>query len=321
VQRDPLSVYELFGIVDAEYRERAAVLRRYGIVVPMLTEEFEPLLIAPGRLPRSDDELKEYNDVAIGVSLYWFAWKSGRIALWASRESEEKDALRVAGHYIVEALRLAPNFYGLELDKPELPQPLRQRSLADLTGHVASTISLRRNPRLTAALSEETGRKPFVALLERLPAAVMVEWDEADEEIRFQSFGKRVVKHLEKELSVARKLAREGKLADDEASELGYDERDLMDFTQRESRAHRKNAMRELNRIIEEAGLGPNERQVFRMAISPMRNKQIAEITGRENNQIRQEKHRAFRKLDSHPEYATLAPFLIRTIRKMRPAG
>ena len=179
---------------------------------------------------------------------------------------------------------------------------------------MVSTTSLHRNPRLATALSEETGRKPFVALLERLPAAVMVEWDEADEDSRFQSFRNRVVKHLEKERSVAPKLAGE------ERRQLRYDERDLMLFTQREVRAHRKNTMRKLNRIIEEAGLGPNERQVIRMAFSLLTNKQIAEITGRESNQIGQEKLRARRGLDSHPEYAALVPSLVRTIRDMRPA-
>ena len=190
---------ELYSGVTEKLLECKRVLRRYGVEIPMREGTFDPELVAPEHLPGTLTEWVEYNDAAHGATAYWYAWKAGRVAIEEAEDLDGAASFRLVGWAMIEALRKAGVFYGIEMGKRELPPALRERGLVGLAGHVAHGISLRISPRLRAAVSDEAGLNPLTGLLDRLPAAVMIEWEEATMRARLQKLRSRVTKRLEGE--------------------------------------------------------------------------------------------------------------------------
>lgn len=133
--------------------------------------------------------------------------QAGRIALDETADLAREEACRLAGRMALEALREGPIFSGIEMSVREMPELLRLRGVARLSGYVVSRTNLSINRRLSAAVCDETGRDPHVEFLKKLPGAVIVEWNEPSEPGRLGGFHARVRTTLENEGGELRKRA------------------------------------------------------------------------------------------------------------------
>jgi RNA polymerase sigma factor (sigma-70 family) len=165
----------------------------------------------------------------------------------------------------------------------------RQRAIAELAGWVASNISLSKNRRLEAVLDTGEGT-PFQNLLQELPAATVVEWDDGRQPERFPNFVNLVTRRLEVEGSQAVLLRTRDKLADtssEDATEHVSDEHALEAFHLRE----------ELYAIESAAGLSQQEHQVIELLLRDYKQCDIADTLGVTEGTVKTVKYRAVKKL------------------------
>lgn len=194
---EPGAVWELFAILDAEFAEHAGVLRRYGLELRAADGDFDYELVAPERLPSNVAEMDEYNDAVRIVLRAWMARRAGTLALGSTGNPGDNKSLRLAGLYMVKEYRQASIYCGLEVGKRKMPEALRMKGVIDASGHLATQFSLNPEWRLGAAMMDEEGLAPFDGLLERLPAAILIEWQGEKDLMRPKELRARVARHLE----------------------------------------------------------------------------------------------------------------------------
>ncbi|CAA9305852.1 MAG: hypothetical protein AVDCRST_MAG93-4909, partial [uncultured Chloroflexia bacterium] len=169
----------------------------------------------------------------------------------------------------------------------------RNEAVAALEGLVRGKISNARIGSLSSVLKREghhlagvLGGAAFEALMNRRPG-------EGLDAVRSQA-----VNALRREFYNRKSAA----LVEGSTRAAGA-EHELAAFAEQE---HRTQAMARLKRMAVEAGLSPNQREVFLMVSEGLSEAEIAQRTERKPNQVYQEKHQALKKIRRHPDLPAL---------------
>jgi DNA-binding CsgD family transcriptional regulator len=140
---------------------------------------------------------------------------------------------------------------------------LREEIAASLTGQVAARISLARNKRLAAALSEGSSSITD-RLMQELPGATMYAWGSPPSDYKQPSLLREAVRLLEKQAKEQDRLAQAGKLAGELSESAGAEDEDIAEFERRETLQQDLNR---LERWVEGAGFSDAEARVYELDI------------------------------------------------------
>ncbi len=212
-------------------------------------------------------------------------WSDDRKRYWASLAALEGFIL---------AQRHTDDLVSLTIQPESIDPRLRELVAAILTGQVEEKISLSRNKRLKATLSEQGG-DARAELQKLLPAAVMEEWKPAGSEVpsagKYREIRSRIARNLERSGNESGYLERLGKLSSSESSEVAEDTDDLSDFERREE------ARQQLDSLEKNVTLSKQQAEIWQRLRQGMEIAEIASELEIPRNQVSKQKARIKRKM------------------------